>query len=250
MVYCSVMPDLDYISKGNDKTQCYSFDLPAVETCPGRTKECSRDCYAVNLMQAYPSTANKYYRNYSAVWLPTFVTYMVETIPQDCEFRIHVSGDFFHSDYVKKWIEICSARPDVTFYSYTRSWRIPEIFFYIQGLHDLPNVNINLSVDDETGAPTERTMRWCYLTKNDSVPDWIRPTDIVFRSNHSGRRGNHQWRRKKALEQGLDPDKVAPLIHRLGGIVCPFERGRKLPQGFSCAKCHLCVLKPKVLTHV
>ena len=147
------MPDLTYISKGNSKTECFSFDLPAIETCPGKTTECSRDCYAANLMRIYPSVDAKYRRNLEIAHHPDFVAYMVDTIPANCQFRIHVSGDFFHPDYAKRWAKIASARPDVTFYAYTRSWREPDIWAQILLLHDLPNVNVNLSVDDETGAP-------------------------------------------------------------------------------------------------
>lgn len=231
--------DLTYISEGNSKTQCFSFDLPAIETCPGKTAECSRDCYAANLMRIYPAVDAKYRRNLEVTYHPGFVDYMVDTIPADCQFRIHVSGDFFHPDYVRKWLEIAVRRPDVTFYAYTRSWRIPEIWEQIKILHALRNVNVNLSVDDETGAPkglTAYMMRWCYLTKTDNVPTWIRPIDIVFRSNHLG----HKKRRKNAIAKGETPP---PLVKRLGGQVCPLEQGQDIPN-FSCAKCRLCVDKP------
>lgn len=236
--------DLTYISEGNAKTECFSFDLPARVTCPGMTTECGNDCYAAKLMRIYPAVDAKYTRNYEIVHHPGFVSYMVETIPQNCQFRIHVSGDFFHPDYVKKWIEICAARPDVTFYAYTRSWRLGLLWLQIQILQRLPNVNINLSVDDETGAPEglkASYMRWCYLTKTDNVPDWIRSTDIVFRSNHLG----HKRRRKNAKAKGETPP---PLIKRLGGQVCPMEQGQDVPN-LSCAKCRLCVDKPEVLAH-
>lgn len=234
--------DLTHISKGNAKTECYSFDIPAVLTCPGRTTECAKDCYAASLMRIYPAVDAKYKRNQEITYHPSFVSYMIETIPRGCEFRIHVSGDFFHVDYVKKWIEICASRQDVTFYAYTRSWRTPELWEVIRDLQSLPNVNVNLSVDDETGAPTHKAaqkFRWCYLTKTDNVPNWIRSRDIVFRSNHNG----HKRRRKNATKKGLDPNVVAPLVKHLGGQVCPMEQGQDIPS-FSCKKCTLCVVKP------
>lgn len=242
MVY-SRMPKtwLEFISKGNSKTECYSFDLPAIETCPGSTAECRKDCYAANLMRIYKNVDAKYRRNLEITYHPEFVRYMVETIPADCQFRIHVSGDFFHADYVRKWIEIARARPDVTFYAYTRSWRQKDIWPYVWDLHGLPNVNVNLSVDDETQAPHTvrmQALRWCYLTKTDNVPDWIRPKDIVFRSNHNG----HKKRRKNAIAKGETPP---PLVKRLGGQVCPLEQGQEIPK-FSCAKCRLCVDKPQL----
>jgi len=240
--------DLTYISKGNKKTECFSFDLPAIETCPGRSKECARDCYAAMLMRIYPAVDAKYRRNKEIAHHPSFVSYMIETIPYGCEFRIHVSGDFYHADYVQKWIEICATRTDVTFYAYTRSWRDADIWSEILKLHNLANVNVNCSVDDETGPAKvfgASVMRWCYLTKTDSVPAWIREGDIVFRSNHNG----HKKRRKNATKKGLNPNDVAPLVKRLGGQVCPMEQGQDMPN-FSCKKCRLCVDKPRVFASV
>jgi len=241
------MTDLTYISKGNKKTECFSFDLPAIKTCPGRTVECSRDCYAVNMMGAYPNVAKKYQRNLAFVENSSHIDFqqrMVDDIPQNCQFRIHVSGDFFSAEYTMRWYWIAWARPDVTFYAYTRSWRDLSIFAPILRLNNLPNVNINLSVDDETGAPRlhlMQSMRWCYLTKTDNVPDWIRYDDIIFRSNHNGQKR----RRRNDAKKGIDPNIRSPLVKRLYGQVCPFEQGRDM-ENFSCAKCRLCVDKPGV----
>ena len=242
------MTDLTYISAGNKKTECFSFDLPARRSCPGKTKGCSRDCYAASMMLVYPAVAVKYKRNRRFANSPKFVDYMIEHIPKDCQFRIHVSGDFFSVEYIQKWIQIVASRQDVTFYAYTRSWRIPDLLAQIILLHDrFANININLSVDDETGAPPSymmEQMRWCYLTKTDNVPSWIRFDDIIFRSNHNGQK----TRRKNDIKKGIDPDIRAPLIKRLGGQVCPLEQGRDI-SNFSCAKCRLCVDKPKVALH-
>ncbi len=239
------MVNLTHISKGNSKTECFSFDIPARDTCPGKTVECARDCYAYRLMRVYPNVGRKYERNLVFSKSPKFVSYMVDTIPQDCQFRIHVSGDFYSAAYVRKWVKICTERPDVTFYAYTRSWREKRIWECIQWLHALPNVNVNLSVDDETGAPRvfgAKALRWCYLTKTDNVPNWIRLKDIVFRSNHVG----HKKRRKNAIAKGKTPP---PLVKRLMGIVCPLEQGQDIPK-FSCAKCRLCVDKPSEVAYV
>ncbi len=248
MGYNSPMTDLTYISKGNSKTECFSFDLPAKITCPGMTGECGRDCYAAQLMRIYKGVAAKYSRNLEFANSPKFVSYMVKEIPSDCQFRIHVSGDFKDIKYIRNWIKICKARPDVIFYAYTRSWRKTPLWKAILALHALPNVNVNLSVDDETGAPKRESanlLRWCYLTKTDNVPDWIRHDDIIFRSNHGGQK----TRRKNAKKKGLNPNDVAPLIKRLGGLVCPKEQGQDVPN-FSCAKCMLCIDKPKIPAYV
>lgn len=240
--------DLTYISEGNEKTECFSFDLPSKITCPGATESCKKACYAFKLAQVYSNVGAKYDRNLMFADSVEFIPHMIRNIPKRCEFRIHVSGDFKDVAYVLDWIAIASKRPDVIFYTYTRSWRLAKLWVAIRELAKLPNVNVNLSVDDETGMPNvvdAENFRWCYLSTNDVAPEWLRRTDIIFRTNHNARKGNHQWKRKDAIAKGLNPDTVAPVLHRIAGaVVCPFERGRKL-ENFSCSQCGLCVDKPK-----
>lgn len=240
------MTDLTYISEGNDKTGfCFSFDLPAKITCPGMTAVCGDKCYAAKLMQIYPAVNAKYARNLEFANGPDFVPYMIREIPRRCEFRIHVSGDFHSVEYVRKWIEIATRRSDVVFYCYTRSWRDYKLRRAIIDLHKLDNVTVNLSCDTETGKPkfvAAPKFRYAYLThaKDASdAPHWLRRGDIVFRSCYGG----HKKRRKNAEKKGLDPDKIAPLINRIGNApVCPFERGKEL-KSFSCSKCQICIQK-------
>lgn len=252
--------DLTYISEGNEKTgNCYSFDLPARLTCPGMTATCGDKCYAAKLMQIYKGVDAKYTRNLLFANSPEFTDYMVRNIPRGCEFRIHVSGDFKDSAYVEQWAAIIARRPDVTFYTYTRSWRIAAVWSAIRKLAELANVNVNLSCDIETGMPNvegAETFRWAYLVNGSSykneesdAPSWLRRQDIVFRMVHSGKNGNHQWWRKDAVAKGLDPNSVAPIKNRFGAAtVCPFERGREL-DNFSCSQCRICIHKPKVMAN-
>jgi len=239
-------PQWEILSPGNTKTgDAASFDLPAADTCPSATELCKRLCYSIKLCQTRPGVSAKYARNLKFVWDAKFVSYMVRCIPRGT-FRIHVSGDFFHPDYVSRWIQIASRRPDVQFYCYTRSWREHDIWRQIRKLAALPNVTVNISCDKETGKPkkTCEPYRWCYLSTDDTAPKWLRKGDLIFRSNHNARAGNHQWKRAKAISNGNNPDLVAPLIHRIGQApVCPFERGKKLVD-FSCSQCKICVEAP------
>ncbi len=239
---------LHHISEGNSKTECFSFDLPAKITCPGMTSECGPKCYAANLMRIYPAVNAKYTRNLELANADNFVEYMIRSIPYMCEFRIHVSGDFKDVAYIRKWIEIVATRTDVVFYAYTRSWQDAEMWEAIKDLHSFAHVNVNLSVDDVTGMPTMMyadEFRWCYLTHDNSAPDWMRAKDIVFRSNHIG----HKRRRKNAWLKGFTPNEVAPLVKKAGkgnAQVCPLEQGQDIPN-LSCKKCRLCVDKPRDL---
>ena len=245
------MPNLDHVSPPNPKTDCYSFDVPAKVTCPGMTESCGGKCYAFALARVYKGVKAKQQRNLELANSREFVSTMIRDIPRRCEFRIHVSGDFYSLDYIRNWRKICAARPDVTFYTYTRSWRVDSQYREaIWFLNALDNVNINLSVDIDTGAPDfdgADFFRWAYLSHDNTAPNWLRKGDIVFRSNHNGQPGNHKWQRKKAVRLGKAPDDEWALIHKMGeATVCPMERGTELPKSFSCAKCQLCVAKPRV----
>ena len=238
------MTDLSHISPPNEKTECYSFDLPAKTTCPGMTKACDK-CYAFNLMQAYPAVDAKYLRNLEFADSEAFVTHMVRSIPKRCEFRIHVSGDFYSLEYIANWRKIIAARPDVTFYAYTRSWMIPELWSKLRALHvNFENVNINLSVDEFSGPPKvfgASVFRWVYMTIDDTEPNWMRKGDVTLRATHIG----HKRKRKNDRKKGIDPNIRAPLLHSIGkATVCPMQRGRDLPKTFTCSTCELCVTKP------
>lgn len=219
------------------------------------TESCGGKCYAFALARVYKGVNAKQQRNLELANSDEFVRTMIRDIPRRCEFRIHVSGDFYSEEYIAKWREIIHARPDVTFYTYTRSWQIGPLWPMLLHLHtNHENFNLNLSVDEDTGAPRvfgAGTLRWAYLSHDDTAPEWLRKGDIVFRSNHSGKKGNHKWQRKKAVRLGQDPDELWPLVHKIGeATVCPMERGKELPKSFSCAKCQLCVAKPGLYANV
>ena len=47
--------------------------------------------------------------------------------------RIHVSGDFYSQSYFDAWCKVARARPDMTFYAYTKSLR-----FWVARLDEIP----------------------------------------------------------------------------------------------------------------
>jgi hypothetical protein len=232
--------DTTYISKGNSKTgDAASFDLPAINTCPGATfgeGGCANDCYADRLMRIYKNVAAKYARNLQFAESDEFVNYMIANLPSGTN-RVHVSGDFYSPDYVWNWIRIISARPDAKFYAYTRSWQLPHMRDALLTLAKLENMTLNASVDDLTGKPTQHFnhLMWCYLSHNDDGPNWLRPTDLVFRSNHNG----HKRRRKNAIKKGNTPPA---LVSRINGTrVCPLERGSEKDLPINCSTCRICM---------
>lgn len=146
------------ISKSNTKVgNILSFSIPPVETCPGRTEWCERKCYAKRFKR-YKNVTISYNNNLEATKSPTFVTDMVAKLTKatkKCKVvRIHVAGDFYSVDYIKAWISIVVALPEITFYTYTRSWRVEELAPWIEVLHALPNVTLFASTDVDTVRET------------------------------------------------------------------------------------------------
>lgn len=211
---------MELVSKPNNKTRSYSFDISAIVSCPGKSKLCSKHCYARQLEKQYPNVNKKYKRNFVASKKSNFVNRILPEIYPGIDFRIHVSGDFYSIPYIHKWIEIANKRKSTQFYVYSRSWRSPRLWPWLRELGNLPNVCLNLSYDDETGEPLDPSFRWAYMATNDDSKRIVRPTDIVFRTGKL----KHK------------------IVHKIGGCrVCPLERGIKIP--LTCATCRICVEK-------
>lgn len=214
-------------SKPNTKTKSLSFDLPAVKTCPGKTNLCSTKCYALQLEKMYSNVKFKYQRNLIQSRNKHFVEKICEEIPSVGLFRIHVSGDFYSNVYIRKWIKIATQKPNVKFYCYSRSWRVPTLKTTLFKFGELPNVTLNLSCDLETGKPNNEKFRWAFMSTDDTAPDYLRSTDIVFRTNK------------------LKKD----VVHRINSIrVCPLERGRTINLSITCATCLICVKKYETIS--
>lgn len=207
------------ISQPNKKLGLPSFDIMPVTSCPGKSKLCNKYCYALRLTQIRPIIKQKYQKNLKVSKTDEFLK-IVKEIPRYSDFRIHVSGDFHSIDYIKKWISICEIRYDTKFFTFTRSWRNHLLFPWIKKLASLPNVTINLSCDKETGYPTDSSFRWAYMSVSDTdIPSYLRPTDIVFRTNRR------------------------TIQHKLGNTrVCPLERGIK-NLSLTCNHCRICINK-------
>lgn len=148
--------------------ECWSFSLPAVQSCPGMIARDEKDvcwyCYAqigryagLKVMQ---SQAARY------AWVRHWPEQEVEdriVAAIECEydeggyFRLHDSGDFFSVRYAKMWHRIAARVPTVKIWTTTRSWghsaahlRIADA---LKELNGLPNVTIRPSAIEMDTAP-------------------------------------------------------------------------------------------------
>lgn len=188
-------------------------------TCPGSSDECEAICYAKRVVMNVPVWdvwrlnsqpgemvqatigGDDYYERYELPTLPTGAKLV----------RIHVSGDFDTVAYVRAWLRLVQAHPDVKFWGYTRSWRVEELSFHLRALRDQPNVQLFASIDESINEMPH--------------PDWRRAwIDGDGRLVGEGANRHVMSSRTGQIERNV-------------AFVCPEERGIKA----SCAACGYCI---------
>lgn len=144
------------IGKGNIKLgAALTFSLPSRFTCPGASPWCLHRCYAMRYERLRPFCLNAYGRNLSlSLDTDRFAETMTAMLPRGLRgLRIHVSGDYYSAAYSAAWIRICQGRPDILFWSYTRSWSLPAILPSLDALRSLANVHLYGSTDPTMPLP-------------------------------------------------------------------------------------------------
>lgn len=199
----------------------YSWSIPAVFTCPGKSSLCSNLCYAKDGFFRYANVKESHKKNFKASRSKKFAAAMTAAIRRRKArvVRIHVAGDFYSAAYAGKWLEVIRACPDTVFVLYTRSWRKKPILAVIGKIARQPNARVWLSCDREMGPPPrlKRTRRaFMMVTDEDVAPFKV---DIVFRDSTSTR-------------MKFDPK---------GRFVCPVEQGVKRKFHMTCAACQVCI---------
>jgi hypothetical protein len=143
---------------GNKKVgRIWTFSLPSMLTCPGASAWCQEHCYARRMESYRPNCRRAYLRNLLITENPDeFVRHTLESLPEDARFvRIHVGGDFHERSYCDAWSRICAARPDVLFWAFTRSWRVPALADALDTLRAQSNVQLFASTDSTMPLPPE-----------------------------------------------------------------------------------------------
>lgn len=138
--------------KGNAKIGLiYSWSIPAVSTCPGKTAYCVKRCYAQKTQYRYPHPRLRWAKNFKIAQRPDFAL-LLSTALSRLEpnlIRIHVSGDFFSAKYLLDWIQALEENPHIKPFAFTRSWREASILKAIR-LSGTPQWLL-ASTDPETG---------------------------------------------------------------------------------------------------
>jgi len=165
------------------KMPSLSFSLPAGKSCPwalyGEGTICG-SCYAQKGRYVMANVANA--QDVRFAWVrecmktqegqDAFVATMVAAITEAANtyFRGHDSGDFWSPAYVRSWVRICQALPEVKFWFPSRTWRVlvkdgiteytkQEWALALSELASLPNVKLRPSALF-FNAPAPRIPGW------------------------------------------------------------------------------------------
>jgi len=170
---------------GNSKLgrAIHVWSIPAIDTCPGSTELCRNLCYALRHRFRFDSVKRRLAWNLRQSRRIDFVERMIAEIRSSgvLVLRLHVAGDFYDAEYVRKWIAIVKRSPRARFFGYTRSWRIAAIVPALEELASRSAMRLWYSADDESGIPESipRGVRVAHLqTTSASMPSGA---DLVFR---------------------------------------------------------------------
>ncbi|MGW8177247.1 MAG: GP88 family protein [bacterium] len=145
---------MELLVYGNDKLGAIAnFSLPAMKTCPGKTKFCKRFCYGQRNWYRTERVKQGLWDRYFISLSPQFADRVIGEI-KDKKIklvRIHTVGDFYSVEYIKKWEKIARACAGSTkFYGYTRSWRVDELRPHLEYLMENFLVWLRASIDYTT----------------------------------------------------------------------------------------------------
>ena len=144
--------------EGNTKVgDVLTFSLPSKTTCPGASAWCLEHCYAQRYEKLRPICRKAYERNLALTGdANKFTETMIGVFPRIAPcMRLHVSGDFHTTPYILGWLQICSEFPGTNFWTYTRSWAVPELRDSLIRLRNLPNVELIASTDPTMPLPPD-----------------------------------------------------------------------------------------------
>lgn len=202
-------------------------------TCPGATKECQSICYAERPVKEYGDVLQ--------MWLRNSMDQTVPELPEEAKFlRFHVSGDFSSVEYIENWIERLTARPDVTAWGYTRSWRIPALLPALERLRALPNVQLFASMDASTpDDPNRDPLCMTCLMEKGNFQHLVRCPDDCGAHDYTPVK---PWRRSW-IWRDWNPESQWPVEQRLTLPTCKICGGKGEYEGeFGPKACMPCTV--------
>lgn len=125
--------------------------------CPYATIRCIETCYNLKASYMFDNIIDGRLSNLLFTLDSDFTDRMIKKLHGKLKFakrhgrrvvvRIHVDGEWYSLEYMKKWFAIAEALPEIRFFTYTKS------FDYLLQVDSIPsNLNIMLSIFDDIDA--------------------------------------------------------------------------------------------------
>jgi hypothetical protein len=228
-----------------------AFSLPHISYCPGSTPSCRASCYVHGLKRDAPDVYAAYEHNAMTLHAVLATAWSREGaaarlghwIQEHCaEFRWHVSGDVFSSQYAQWLSSVCRTAHRTKFWIYTRSFTLLEDL-------EAKNLVVNLSADRDNWSAAHRKWffrtryahlqqyRICYMSQAPGdVPEDLPDGSVIFPDYPV--RGRH-------LPVATDGVFWQGLKSRERKMTCPvdyFGLSEELRCGF--ARCSKCMVQP------
>jgi hypothetical protein len=218
-------------TKGNKKVgeKVLLWNIPVFDTCPGKTMACATNCYANHDNYKRPHVKRRHAWNRKVAEADNFCERAIVELRQRSPslVRIHSAGDFYTPEYTRKWLAIIAALPNIKFWAYTRSWRVPDILPELVRLATLPNVEVWFSCDRDTGLPDAvPNVRACWLQVEDELPPTPEPGQMALDGNTVAFRTKREGR-EPATRLGLS-------------VLCPTYNGLPAGADKTCETCRFC----------
>ena len=227
----STEPHFTRNSKTGKDGSVYTWNIPAIDTCPGASAICLEilpdgyaRCYATREAYRMPFVQRCHGRNFDWSKSDEFVPWAIAAINRVRRplpvVRWHSSGDFYDLEYIAKVHRIVRGTPRTQHYCYTRSWNVKDFLPALAALAQEPNFHMLFSFDRSMPVPPRfRGVGLCYLAvdDDDEPPCHV---EVVFRD----------WPRYKQKTRRTRAAFRSP--------VCPHEDG--VTKKITCSECRRC----------
>jgi len=156
----------------NKTLQCWTFNIPAGVTCAGASPWCAKYCYGKKGNWTFKHTKASIDRKLTVTLDPeTFMERLSFELDKIVEngfnvVRIHSNGDFYSVDYFRTWLDIARKHKEITFFCYTKQWRIEGWYEILKESSRIRNFHVMCSYDDTMDSRPKRWMRIASISDN------------------------------------------------------------------------------------
>lgn len=171
----SKSPPLLVRENGKLGRDIYAWSTSAIDGCgDAATDTCKQFCYAAKIQNRWKNVERSWAEKLALSLRPNLFKALMNAelagLPDGAVVRCHVAGEWSTKEYARAWLEVMRQWPQITFYAYTRAWRLPDVRPVLERMRRLPNVTLWASTDEETGPAPRSWNKASYYKTIEDVP--------------------------------------------------------------------------------